>query len=55
MGDMLELGRHSKLHRDISSSLNSSKINKIHIYGKDVIEISKLLKIIERKNFTKYI
>ena len=45
MGDMLELGRHSrKLHRDISSSLNSSKINKIHIYGKDVIETFKAIK-----------
>ncbi len=45
MGDMLELGRHSKkLHRDISSTLNSSKISKIHIYGKDVIETFKDIK-----------
>ena len=53
MGDMLELGRHSrKLHRDISSSLNSSK-NKIHIYGKDVIETFKAIKNNRKgKNFT---
>ncbi len=36
MGDMLELGKHSKkLHKDMSDVLNKSKINKIHIYGKD--------------------
>ena len=45
MGDMLELGKHSKkLHRDISKKLNNSEINKIHIYGGDVIETYKGIK-----------
>ncbi len=45
MGDMLELGKHSKkLHRDVSNVLNKSKINKIHIYGKDVEETFKGIK-----------
>ena len=39
MGDMLELGKHSKkLHKDMTYILNKSKIYKIHIYGKDVAE-----------------
>ena len=45
MGDMLELGKHSKkLHREVSNVLNKSKINKIHIYGKDVEETFKGIK-----------
>ena len=45
MGDMLELGKHSKkLHREVSNILNKSKINKIHIYGKDVEETFKGIK-----------
>ena len=45
MGDMLELGKYSKkLHRDISSTFNNSKINRIHIYGKDVVETFKGIK-----------
>ena len=37
MGDMLELGKHSKkLHKNMTYILNKSKIYKIHIYGKDV-------------------
>ena len=52
MGDMLELGKHSKkLHRDISNILNNSKINKIHIYGKDVIETFKGIKKIKKEEF----
>ena len=39
MGDMLELGKHSKkLHKNMTYILNKSKIYKIHIYGKDVVE-----------------
>ena len=54
MGNILELGRHSKkLHRDISSLLNSSKINKIHIYGKDVIETFKGIKNNGKEEFYK--
>ena len=45
MGDMLELGKHSKkLHRNISSNFNNSKISKIHVYGKDVAETFKWIK-----------
>ena len=39
MGDMLELGKHSKrLHKNMSTIINNSKISKIHIFGKDVSE-----------------
>ena len=42
MGDMLELGKHSKrLHKNTSTIINKSKINKIHIFGKDVSETFK--------------
>ena len=45
MGDMLELGKHSKkLHRDVSNILNNSQIRKIHIYGKYVHETFKGIK-----------
>ena len=45
MGDMLELGKHSKkLHKDMSNILNNSKINKIHIYGNDGAETFKGIK-----------
>ncbi len=45
MGDMLELGKHSKkLHGSMSIILNKSKISKIHIYGNDVLETFKGIK-----------
>ena len=45
MGDMLELGKHSKkLHREMSSIFNNSKISKIHIFGKYVNETFKGIK-----------
>ena len=45
MGDMLELGKHSKkLHRGVSKILNNSKINKIHFYGENVLETIKGIK-----------
>ena len=45
MGDMLELGKHSKkLHREMSSIFNNSKISKIHIFGKYVTETFKGIK-----------
>ena len=35
LGDMLELGRHSKkLHLKMSSIINSSSINNVHVFGK---------------------
>ena len=53
MGDMLELGKHSKkLHKDMSDVLNKSKINKIHIYGKDVIETFKAIKKLGYKSIS---
>ena len=45
MGDMLELGKYSKkLHRKMSGLFNKSKISKMHIYGKDVVETFKGIK-----------
>ena len=45
MGDMLELGKHSKkLHKNMSSILNKSKINKVHVYGRHAIETFKGIK-----------
>ena len=35
---MLELGKFSKkLHTNIASNINKSQINKIYVYGKDII------------------
>ena len=35
---MLELGKFSKkLHTNIASTINKSQINKIYVYGKDII------------------
>ena len=37
LGDMLELGKHSiKQHKLISKIINSSKINNVHVVGKDI-------------------
>ena len=39
LGDMLELGKHSKrLHKAISNNINYSSIDKVHIFGKHVKE-----------------
>ena len=38
LGDMLELGKFSrKLHLNIASTINKSKIHKTYVYGKDII------------------
>ena len=46
LGDMLELGSHSKkLHKSIAPIINRTKIDKVFVYGKDVIfTFNKLLK-----------
>ena len=45
MGDMLELGKHSKkLHKEVSFIINRSKISKIHIFGKNVFKTFKGIK-----------
>ncbi len=45
LGDMLELGKHSKnLHRKISPIINSSKINKVHIFGSHIKETFKFIR-----------
>ncbi len=37
LGDMLELGKHSSTHHlSISKIINKLKIDKVHIYGKDI-------------------
>ncbi len=39
LGDMLELGKYSKkLHSDAAQYINDTKIDKVYVYGKDVIE-----------------
>ena len=39
LGDMLELGKHSKsLHRKITPIINSTSINKVHILGNHIKE-----------------
>ena len=39
LGDMLELGKYSKkLHREAAQYINDAKIDKVYVYGKDVIE-----------------
>ena len=39
LGDMLELGRHSKkLHLGISTIINSSSLNNVHVFGKYIRE-----------------
>jgi len=39
LGDMLELGKYSKkLHSDAAQYINHTKIDKVYVYGKDVIE-----------------
>ena len=44
LGDMLELGNHSKkLHRSIVPLINKTKIDKVFVKGKDVILIFKNL------------
>ena len=36
---MLELGKYSrKLHKDAASIINKTKIDKVYVYGKEVIE-----------------
>ena len=42
LGDMLELGRHSKkLHLEMSTIINSSSINNVHVFGKYIRETYK--------------
>ena len=42
LGDMLELGKHSKkLHSGISAIINNSSINYVNVFGKDIIKTYK--------------
>ena len=44
LGDMLELGKHSKrLHKDVSKVINKISFNKLHIMGKHILETYKRL------------
>ena len=39
LGDMLELGKYSKkLHIEAARFINGTKIDKVYVYGKDIIE-----------------
>ena len=45
LGDMLELGKDSiKHHRSIAKIINKLKINKVHVYGKDIKKTYQSLK-----------
>ncbi len=45
LGDMLELGKYSKkLHVEAAQYINLSKIDKVYVYGKEVIEIFNKIK-----------
>ena len=49
LGDMLELGKHSKnLHRKISPIINSTQIDKINIFGNHIKETFKNIKPIKK-------
>ena len=46
LGDMLELGKKSKnLHRELSSVINRSDIDKVFVYGKHIKETFNLLSL----------
>ena len=39
LGDMLELGKYSKkLHIEAANFINATKIDKVYVYGKDIVE-----------------
>ena len=39
LGDMLELGKYSKkLHIEAAQYINNAKIDKVYVYGKDIVE-----------------
>ena len=45
LGDMLELGKHSKkLHMDISDKINKISVKKVHVIGRDIRETLKKIK-----------
>ena len=49
LGDMLELGKHSKkLHRSIGAIINQSGIDKVFVKGKKVINTFKLISKLKR-------
>ncbi len=49
VGDMLELGKHSKkLHRELSKIINSSSIENVNVFGKRVRETFKNINIRKR-------
>ena len=51
LGDMLELGKFSKkLHINLSKNINSSSIDKFHVYGRFVNETYKNIKNIKKGN-----
>ena len=48
LGDMLELGKHSKkLHEKLATVINSSKIDNVYVYGNNIKHTFK--KIIQKK------
>ena len=54
LGDMLELGKHSKkLHLSIARKINKTLINKAHVIGKDIKETFKKINKNKKGNILK--
>ena len=54
LGDMLELGKHSKkLHLSIARKINKTLINKVHVIGKDIKETFKKINKNKKGNIFK--
>ena len=51
LGDMLELGNHSKkLHQNLSDIINNSNIDKLFIHGNYIMDTYKKVKKVKRGN-----
>ena len=54
LGDMLELGKHSKkLHKDMGQKINKISLNKVHVIGKEIKETFKKIKLKKRGSILK--
>ena len=55
LGDMLELGKHSrKLHQSIASIINQTKIDKVFVKGNDILSTYNLISKSKRGGILNY-
>ncbi len=55
LGDMLELGKHSKkLHQSMASIINQTKIDKVFVMGNDILSTFSLISKSKRGRILKY-